>query len=322
MLSNEEKGQDRSMTLRSVTPTGTEMSPNDGFDAGGRRNRKAAKTEIVILLLVTAMIWISTAVYLATTTPKYTASVTIGSAALDSQGSTPPSMSSLGLSLPISLGTLSKPTDKYIYIISTPSFAKRLMERGDFAKLIFSDRWNGTEWTAPNGITNKASIWLREIFGYQAWAPPDENDVSNYLNNNLVLRPDANTDFVEISFDHRDPKIAVQVLDMITSEGDRYLKDANEDAYQSQVDFISKRIQQSGNLEVVNALRSYLMNVVLNKTLIDESTKYAVRVWGSASVSSLPTKPPVLLAALLGLILGPLLAFSIIFFGRWIRSGR
>lgn len=322
MLSNE--GKDRAMTLRSVAAPGDETPhlSSDRSRAEGGRSRKAARSEVAILIAVTLLIWVATAFYLATTTPKYTASVTIGSAALDSQGSAPPTMSSLGLSLPISLGTLTKPTDKYIYIISTPSFAKRLMERGDFARLIFSDRWNGTEWTAPNGITNDVSMWLRELFGYQAWAEPDDNDVSNYLNNNLVLRPDTNTDFVEISFDHRDPKIAAQVLDMITSEGDRYLKEANEEAYQSQVDFITRRIQQSGNLEVVNALRSYLMNVVLNKTLIEESTKYAVRVWGAPSVSSLPTKPPVLLAALLGFVLGPILAFSIIFFGRWIRSGR
>lgn len=278
--------------------------------------------EFRILIVVTSIIWILTAVYLATATPKYTASITIGSAALDNQGSAPSGISSLGLSLPISFGTPSKPTDKYIYIISTPSFAKRLMERGDFAKLIFADRWDGKEWTAPKGITNTVSMWLRELFGYQAWAPPDENDVSKYLNNNLVLRPDTSTDFVEISFDHSDPKIAAQVLEIITNEGDRYLKEANEEAYQSQVDFILRRIQESGNLEVTNALRSYLMNVVLNKTLIDESTKYAVRVWGTTSVSSLPTKPPVLLAALLGFILGPILAFSIIFFGRWIKSGR
>lgn len=312
------------MTLRDATATGIGMPipDSDRFRAEGGRSRRATNTEALILLVVIAVIWVATAVYLATTTPKYTASITIGSAALDSQGSTPPSMSSLGLSLPISLGTLTKPTDKYIYIISTPGFAKRLMERGDFARLIFSDRWDGTQWTAPKGLTNDISIWLRNLFGYQAWAAPDENDVSNYLNNNLVLQPDANTDFVEISFDHRDPRIAVQVLEMITSEGDRYLKEANEDAYQSQVDFISRRIQESGNLEIANALRSYLMNVVLNKTLIDESTKYAVRVWGAPSVSSLPTKPPVLLAALLGFVLGPILAFAIIFFGRWIRSGR
>jgi capsular polysaccharide biosynthesis protein len=324
MLRNEVNDQDHSMTFRDITAIGSRMPipGSDGFQAAGRRIQQKIGTEVAILLAVTAIVWISTAVYLATTTPKYTASVTIGSAALDSQGSTPPSATSLGLSLPISLGTLTKPTDKYIYIISTPGFAKRLMERGDFAKLIFSDRWDGTQWTAPNGLTNDVSMWLKRLFGYPAWAAPDENDVSSYLNNNLVLRPDANTDFVELSFDHRDPKIAAQVLEIITSEGDRYLKEANEDAYQSQVNFITRRIQESGNLEIVTALRSYLMNVVLNKTLIDESTKYAVRVWGTPSVSSLPTKPPVLLAALLGLVLGPILSLAIIFFGRWIRSGR
>jgi len=312
------------MMLRNVTVEGKEMPypSSGGIQAERKRIHIGSGREFLILLVITVVTWISSATYLATATPKYTASITIGSAALDSQGSAPPSMSSLGLSLPISLGTASKPTDKYIYIISTPSFAKRLMERGDFAKLIFADRWDGEEWTAPKGITNTISMWLRELFGYQAWAPPNEIDVSNFLNNNLVLRPDANTDFVEISFDHRDPEIAAQVLDIVTSEGDRYLKEANEEAYQSQVNFISRRIQESGNLEVVNALRSYLMNVVLNKTLIDESTKYAVRVWGATSISSLPTKPPVLLAALLGFVLGPIFSFSVIFFGRWVRSGR
>ncbi|MFE0756219.1 hypothetical protein ACFW16_19810 [Inquilinus sp. NPDC058860] len=324
MLSNEGKGRDRPMMLRNAAAEGDETPhlPPGRSETEARTVRRIPRGEFRILVAVTALIWVLTAVYLATTTPKYTASVTIGSAALDSQASAPSGISSLGISLPISFGGPTKPTDKYIYIISTPGFARRLMDRGDFAKLIFADRWDGQQWIAPKGVTNTITMWLRELFGYQAWAPPDEYDVSNYLNNNIILRPDTTTDFVEVSFDHRDPAIAARVVDIVTAEGDRYLKEANEEAYQSQVAFITRRIAEAANLEVANALRSYLINVVLNKTLIDESTKYAVRVWGSTSVSSLPTKPPVLLAALLGFILGPIVAFSIIFFGRWIRTDR
>jgi capsular polysaccharide biosynthesis protein len=133
------------------------------------------------------------------------------------------------------------------------------------------------------------------------------------------LESDVDSGFVKISFDHSNRDSAANILNIVTTEGDSYLKEVNEGLYLSQLDFVMKKIAETSNLEVINALRAYLMNVVLSKTLLSDSNSYAIRSWGGVSVTSLPTKPPVVMAFLFGFILGPLLALSLIFFGRWIR---
>ncbi|OWJ64991.1 hypothetical protein BWR60_21725 [Inquilinus limosus] len=225
------------------------------------------------------------------------------------------------LSLPVPTGR-SNAVDKYLYVITTPSFAKRLMEKHGFEKLIFESRWRGNHWIAPPGFINEFSSGLKELFGYQPWAPPDEIDVANFLANNLLMEPDNDSGFVKISFDNRDRNLAVSALNIITMEGDAYLKEVNEGLYLSQLDFVTKKIAETSNLEVINALRAYLVNVVLSKTLLSDSDSYAIRTWGGVSVTSLPTKPQVPVTILLGFVLGPLLALSLIFFGRWMRPGR
>ncbi|MGK9164856.1 hypothetical protein KXR53_01080 [Inquilinus limosus] len=285
----------------------------------GARRFAVSKWEVIAAAAVVLSVWMLVGFYLATAIPRYTASVVIGSAGPDSNQSSALSSALSALSIPTSTSTRNNATEKYLYVITTASFAKRLIEKYGFEKLIFRDRWNGSEWTAPRGLTNKLSIALRELFGYQPWAPPDEVDVSNYLTNNLLLESDADSGFVKISFDNSSRDLAARVLDIVTTEGDAYLKEVNEGLYLSQLDFVTKKIAETSNLEVINALRAYLVNVVLSKTLLSDSNSYAIRTWGGVSVTSLPTKPPVVMAFLLGFVLGPILALSLIFFGRWIR---
>ncbi|WP_081688927.1 hypothetical protein [Inquilinus limosus] len=285
----------------------------------GARRVSISKREVIAAAAVVLLVWVLVGFYLATAIPRYTASVVIGSAGPDSNQSSALSSALSALSIPTSVGRSSNATEKYLYIITTPSFAKQLMEKHGFEKLIFRDRWDGSQWTAPRGLTNTLSIALRELFGYQPWAPPDEVDVANYLSNNLLLEEDNDSGFVKISFDNANRDLAARVLDIVTTEGDAYLKEVNEGLYLSQLDFVTKKIAETSNLEVINALRAYLVNVVLSKTLLSDSNSYAIRTWGGVSVTSLPTKPPVVMAFLLGFVLGPILAVSLIFFGRWIR---
>lgn len=294
--------------------------PEPAVTAPTRTRRFAvSKWEVIAAVAVVLAVWTMVGFYLATAIPRYTASVVIGSAGPDSNQSSALSAALSALSIPTSVSKTSNATEKYLYIITTASFTKRLMEKHGFEKIIFRDRWDGTQWTAPRGLTSRLSIALRELFGYQPWAPPNEVDVSNYLANNLLLESDNDSGFVKISFDHSDRDLAARVLNIVTTEGDAYLKEVNEGLYLSQLDFVTKKIAETSNLEVINALRAYLVNVVLSKTLLSDSNSYAIRSWGGVSVTSLPTKPPVVMAFLLGFVLGPLLALSLVFFGRWVR---
>lgn len=272
------------------------------------------KTTILITSSVSILIAV---IYLFIATPKYTATMIL--AAVQVQGNSP-GLGALGQFSAIS-GIRIGESDaglrfsSFIDLLPSQAVSKRLLEDQKFTQKIFANEWDqdNNKWHPQPGIFGFLIRLPDKLFGRPTWSPPSSVRLSEYLSDNVGIRDFGDAGMKTISFDHKDPAFAVEVLQKIYKAADNELKVDALIRTRQYVVYLEKRLLSASVAEHRQALSQLLVDQERNQMLMEADLPFAARVVSDATVSDQPTKPKVVVTLIVALLIGILVGVLWIF---------
>jgi uncharacterized protein involved in exopolysaccharide biosynthesis len=256
-------------------------------------------------------------VYLALATPKYTASVAVGSVeaqnSLDLGGALGQLSSLSGLG-PGSVGSDQK-FEIFIDILASNSVASRLADDTDLMQRIFKDEWDddSRQWRPAQGLVATILRLPDRIFGLPNWSAPSASRLADYLRDEVAVSEFGNSGLREIAFTHADPEFALQLLGRLYAAADENLREDALERSRQYIAYLERRLRSVAVAEHRAALGALLGDEERKRMLIEADVPFAARIVSPVRVSELPTQPKVvgtlILAMLVGLFFGVALAF-------------
>ena len=151
----------------------------------------------------------------------------------------------------------------------------------------------------------------RFIFRLPDSHEPDAWDVSHYLVKQVSLETETKTSLLKISFSHRDPAFAVDLVNQLVSTADGLLKTDRGSIAVRKIAYFNEKLKSVTMAENRTALITLLMDEEKVMSVIQINAPYAARVLVPARASSDPTQPDIPLVLALGLVGGFILALAI-----------
>ncbi len=148
------------------------------------------------------------------------------------------------------------------------------------------------------------------------WSAPDIESLASYIGGKVVIEEVEGTSFMDVTYEHTDPKFALRLLNLVYSEADELLREQDRVDSRKRRAYIEQQLQRASILDTRQALIGLLGNEERSAMLLESDLPYAARIIDPPFVSSRPTEPvlmfifgvPIFLAAALGFLLITLVA--------------
>jgi hypothetical protein len=184
-----------------------------------------------LLVLVTVLCLLATAVALKMWTPIYTATLVVAPPERDlSPTSRPPphldhyaTFATLAQT-PERLELVS-PLDRYIALLGSAALATRLEEEHSLLRRVFRDQWDATTETWRPPLIENLQGGVREFFGFPGWRPPDPPQLAEWLQRRIRVTRPGGTALRRVELDHAEPEFAVELLALLHASTDQMLRE-------------------------------------------------------------------------------------------------
>jgi uncharacterized protein involved in exopolysaccharide biosynthesis len=239
-------------------------------------------------------------------TPKYSSTMVVGpvESTLDASR-----VSSGGVSALLSGSQRVTPFQIYLKLYKSPELAEAMIRDHDIVKRIFADRWDAgsQQWRPRSHLGRFISYWTGKADA------PTVNDLSNYLNANIVLEPGDGEEMQTIRLLDKDRILAQQILQWTHEEAEALTKARVQQRSLRNISYLNQKLTVTTQTEQRNALVSLLLQ--------QENSLMAVQNWNAYSgdlvsgpwVSDRPVSPNPSLLILLALLGGVVIGCAIIF---------
>jgi uncharacterized protein involved in exopolysaccharide biosynthesis len=151
------------------------------------------------------------------------------------------------------------------------------------------------------------------VFGLPNWTAPSTSRLADYLREEVAVSEFGSSGLREITFTHRDPEFALQLLRRLYAAADENLRQDALERSRQYIAYLELRLRSVAVAEHRAALGALLGDEERKRMLIEADVPFAARVVSPVGVSELPTQPKVIgtliVALLAGLFLGVLIAF-------------
>lgn len=272
------------------------------------------KSKVILTASVSLVLAI---IYLFVATPKYTATMIV--AAIEQQGN----LSGLGARSQLSSisGIKIGETDSsirfaaFVDLLTSHAVAKRLMKDEELVHKIFEEEWDpaSKKWRAPGGIISFLIRLPNIVFGRPAWTPPSSTKLAEFLSDEINVSDFGDAGMKTISFDHKDPAFAVELVQKVYQAADEELKSDTLIRTRKYIAYLEKRLATVTVAEYREALSDLLVDQERTQMVIEADLPFAAKIVSDAVVPDTPDKPKIVVTlivmTLIGVFLGVLWIF-------------
>jgi uncharacterized protein involved in exopolysaccharide biosynthesis len=178
--------------------------------------------------------------------------------------------------------------DRFEILVGTITFAEQLEEKQGLQKKLYSGSWDevNQNWRQPNGYI---FAWKQKLYKYlkmRTWRQPDIEMMAQYLKSAVKFDPIETTQFVKISFKHKDPEFALFVLGAIFKEADVFLRKEEKKQAERKSEYLWARLSEVRRPEARNALIALLESVEKSTMMLSGGLPYLARIIEPPRVAS------------------------------------
>lgn len=268
---------------------------------------------VTVIVTFTAMI-----IYLNVTTYKFTATVKLttipSSSGLGSQLGNLGALASIA-SVRLPQGSGEQNFLNFSQSLVSRSTAEGLMARPDLLHVIFNKEWDPVlrRWVAPQGVVKTIATSLRTMLGLPVfpYQIPNAARVQDYLEKNVTIAEDTRKPIIAMTYSHRDPRFAANMLESITTIDDETLRRKSLARAKDYIAYLEDQFHVVQLAESRTALAAVLGEQVKLRMFASARAPFAAEPISAVSVSDQPTTPKpivfLIAAATGGFILGILL---------------
>lgn len=271
-----------------------------------------------IVLLTILVTTVAMVIYLNIATYKYTATVKLTTS--QSAGGLGSQLGNLGALASIASVRLPQGAGEQNFLnfsqsLLSRSTAEGLLKRPELLHVMFEQEWDATsqQWVEPKGPIKTIAGVGRKILGLPVYPfrPPDAARVQKYLETYVGVAEDTRKPVISITYSHKDPNFAVNLLDAIASIDDETLRRKSLTRSTNYIAYLEGQLRVAQLAESRTALALVLGEQVKQRMLASANAPFAAEPISAISVSDQPTAPkPIIFlitAVVAGLIIGVLL---------------
>ncbi len=212
-------------------------------------------------------------------------------------------------------GDFSKISD----LITSELVARQLLKDSEIVEVYFPEIWDekAGRWLPAKGIIATMKGAVAEIFGRPAWTPPDEKALSEILKKDFSSSSVGETQMKKISYAHKNPRIAKNILMKSLHIADSIIKQGNLLQIKNNINYLENRLPTIPLVEVRNQLTIQLAEEEKKKMVLESDLPYAYSQLDSIFVDSSPSRPSIFGVITLGFISGILFGAISIYIKRF-----
>jgi hypothetical protein len=253
-------------------------------------------------------------------TPRlYSATMTIGRNIHDTSQS---AVSQSGASqLVRSLTGAGDTDDKYqrfMFTLTSNRTAMRLERKLDLLHTANKDNWDPVTktWKRPHGLRFEFDQRLDKLLGLPTWKPPSAEDFSGYLAGVLTYTSTATSGVYRLEVLHREPQMARTILQNAFVETNELFREEDRKSAEQTVAYVNNKLATTTGLEDRQALTANLVEAEHQLVMINIEPNYVAEPLNDLSVSNGPVRPFVMLALMLGPVIGFFIGVLVALFHR------
>jgi len=199
---------------------------------------------------------------------------------------------------------------RFLMTLTSNRTARRLDQKIDLLHTLNKDAWDPVNkiWKRPHGLRFEMRQKLNSILGLPTWKPPSVEDLSGYLSRVLTSTQSPTTAGVyRLEVLDRDPQMARTILQDTFAETNEQFREEDRRSAEQSVAYVLKKLSTTTALEDRQALTASLTEAERQLVMINIEPNYVAEPLTDIAVSNGPVRPFVMLA----LLLGPLMGFFI-----------
>ena len=272
---------------------------------------------LIILCVLIAIALAS--LYLRSAESKYTVTYVFAPVASEDAGPNLSGFGGLASLAGISLPSSSSGDFKtFKYLLKSEEVASFVLKDKDLVKEIFASEWNeesGSYQRPHDGQYTPYIRMLKQLLtgkGPNAYVAPNAARLSNWMTNAFTASEDRDTGFLTLSSETAKPTMMLEVMERVTTETDRLLKERYILSSEKTVGFYEQQLSRARAREHREALAKLIAQEDQKLMLASKGTFFVAKPLTSPSVSLRPTSPKASLVLALAAVLGGFLGAALV----------
>jgi uncharacterized protein involved in exopolysaccharide biosynthesis len=180
--------------------------------------------------------------------------------------------------------------DEFQALVVSQRVAQILIDKDKHVlPVVFEHQWDAQSktWHPPTDPIGLIARFVKPLFGYPSWHPPDAADLARYLGKHLDINSDLSSSIVTISLEHKDGAFARRLLAELYFAADQAMQQEERQRTIIAIDYLKKELDK----ESVVDYRSMLLDL-----LSSQEAQYVTLIGGQAYAAKL-VEPPVISAS-------------------------
>jgi hypothetical protein len=262
-------------------------------------------------------------------TPTYTAEAIIGPPNPSPTNSMIAQMgiSGLGSSITSKLagiggGSENNPYQEYLQLLHSRRLVNDLVAKDDILPKVFYKHWDARDnrWKPPSILHEAASV-VKRLLNRPVSDHPDENRLSKYFEKHLTITQISNgaislanlgSGYMSVKFDLQNRQASEAILNTILSRADDEVRSEQLRDVVARIDYINKELPNVHQSEQIEALIEVLSHQQHLQIMMVADKRFAFTLISPPFASTIPTKPPSFIAAILISLLISILVFCLL----------
>lgn len=290
---------------------------NGSIDLDLLRKILFSKRALRLTIYGIAVVFLSAYIYILTATEEYL--ITAQVAPVQSSGMSSGLSGINQITASLGLGTVGRSSsiefEKFKKIIYAEETAQLFIDTNDPRAMIFGDRFdpvsgNVTKFT----IKDRLKGFVYRLLGRKRELIIDKKTLSNYVESEISMSIDRQTDFITFSFMHQDKEVGLSFLSDLINIADKVIKIGEREKTNSSINYLKSQINSTKINEHRQALVNGLTYYEIQMSIIGDDSPYAASFIRKPTTTRQPVTPSIsntgLFAILFSLLLWPIISIS------------
>lgn len=178
----------------------------------------------------------------------------------------------------------------YMHLMLSPELGASILNDPVMHR-VFRKYWHNDHWEAPDTLYQNTVNAVFGLMGRKGWTPPDGFTVSGYLERNLSIVPAKDAKLLTIGIWTSDPKLGADIISLLNSRADTFVREMAQKRFQAKVDFLQKAISTASVQEARTVLGTALARAETDKIFSFSDLPFAAEFLTLPNYPSRPQSP-------------------------------
>lgn len=195
--------------------------------------------------------------------------------------------------------------DRFEETLTSWRVANALVENHNVMQKLFASQWDSENnvWLKPSGVKDWIRTMLYSIFSRGPLASPDAFTLQEEIRRRLAIES-ADSDILRISFVHKDPALAAEILNKLYFETEAALKSDAAEIASARILHIENELQKSLIAQRKTILVDMLFENQMKLVMAGTTSPYASQMLDPPQIPHHPSNPSIRLTFVVFLFLG------------------